>query len=112
VCIKLDCESRNVSLKVNPIPNLTQAARQYFKKFEMILKKMGFEQCASDPCLFMRKNELGLVIILCYVDDNLCTGNRKALEQMLKEVVQHGLNITVEHELMDYLSCEIRFNQE
>jgi hypothetical protein len=73
---------------------------------------MGFKQYASDSCLFMRVNELGIVIILCYVDDNLCIGNKRALHQMLKEIREEGLNIAVENELTDYLSCEIKFNKE
>ena len=92
---------------------LVQAARQYFKKFENILTtKMNFRQCASDPCLFMRRDEFGIVIILCYVDDNFCIGHTRALRQMLKEIVQHGLNITVENKLTDYLSCEIKFSDD
>ena len=92
---------------------LVQAARQYFKKFENILtNKMRFKQCASDPCLFMRKDEFGIVIILCYVDDNFCIGHTKALRQMLKEIVLHGLNITVETKFTDYLSCEIKFSDD
>jgi Reverse transcriptase (RNA-dependent DNA polymerase)/gag-polypeptide of LTR copia-type len=117
--IYMDCpqgmehEPDECLLLTKTIYGLVQSARQYFKKFESILTmKMGFKQCGSDPCLFMRENEKGLVIVLCYVDDNLCIGNREALDQMLKEIVQYGLNITVENELTDYLSCEIRFNQE
>ena len=62
------------------IYGLVQAARQYFKKFEEILvKRMGFQQCKSDPCLYMRKSKKGIVIILSYIDDNLCVGNKEAL---------------------------------
>jgi hypothetical protein len=50
------------------------------------------------------------VIVLTYVDDNFCVGEKNALKQMLKEVVEQGLKITVEEMLTDYLSCEIRLD--
>ena len=77
-----------------------QSAREYCKMFASILvDKMGFKQCPSDPCLFMRKNATGLVIILCYIDDKLCVGDRRAIEEALKEVKSHGLSMTVENQL-------------
>jgi Reverse transcriptase (RNA-dependent DNA polymerase) len=108
----MESEPGECLLLLKSIYGLVQAARQYFKKFESILKKIGFQQCGSDPCLFMRKNEYGIVMLLCYVDDNLCIGNKAALAQVCKEIVANGLNITEKNELTDYLSCEIRFNAD
>ena len=50
--------------------------------------------------------------MLTYVDDNLCVGHTAALKALTAGVVEHGLQITVEHGLGDYLSCEIRLNPE
>ena len=94
------------------IYGLVQSARMYYLKFsDILVDKLGFKQCKSDPCLFMRKNELGICIILCYVDDNLTIGHRKAIDQVLQGIREHGLNMTVEEQLTDYLSCEIAFNK-
>jgi Reverse transcriptase (RNA-dependent DNA polymerase) len=60
------------------IYGLVQASRQYNKKFTSILKAIGFAQCCVDPCLFIRKNDLGIVIVLTYVDNNFCVGEKKA----------------------------------
>ena len=95
------------------IYGLVQSARQYFKKFsDALTDKMGFRQCASDPCLFMRENKNGVVIILCYVDDNLTIGDQAAIDEMLVEIQSHGFAITVDHKLTDYLSCEIKFSKD
>ena len=51
-------------------------------------------------------------MILTHVDDNLCIGHPGALKQVLEEIPKHGLQITVEHELRDYLSCEIMLSKD
>ena len=108
----MEHEDDEVLLLNKTIYGLVQASRQYNKKFSSILRKMGFNQCRSDPCLFYRKNDKGIVIILTYVDDNLCIGNGNALKQMLEEIPRHGLQITIEDKLTDYLSCEIQLNDD
>ena len=50
--------------------------------------------------------------MLTYVDDNLCIGHDKALKALTDGVVRHGLQITIEQKLTDYLSCEIRLNPD
>jgi hypothetical protein len=97
-CLKLD----------KTIYGLVQSAREYNRKFETVLKRIGFKQCPADPCLFMRGTGEDLVIILCYVDDNYTLGKAKALERFLEELKQTEFTFTVERNLADYLSCEIR----
>ncbi len=109
----MDHEEDECLLLEKTIYGLLQSARYYFKKFESVLvKKMGFKQCPCDPCLFYRKNELGICIILCYVDDNLTAGHKAAIDQAIKEIKSHGFNLTIENELKDYLSCEIKFSKD
>jgi histone deacetylase 1/2 len=45
------------------IYGLVQSTRAYFKKCTAALKEIGFQQSAADPCLFIRKNELGIVYV-------------------------------------------------
>jgi len=95
------------------IYGLVQSARCYFNKFrDLLVGKMGFKQCPCDPCLFMRKNEKGTVVILSCVDDNCTVGDKAAIEQVLEEIKSHGFNITVDQKLTDYLSCEIKFSKD
>ena len=108
----MDHEEDEVLLLQKTIYGLVQASRQYNKKFTSVLIAMGFEQSKADQCLYYKKSEKGIVIVLTYVDDNLCVGHRAALEDVTKEIVKHGLHITVENELTDYLSCEIKLNED
>ena len=109
----MEHDDDEVLLLLKTIYGLVQASRQYNKKFtDVLVNKMGFRQCRADRCLYYRRNKDGLVIVLTYVDDNLCVGHPKALKAMLEEIPKHGLQITVEHELKDYLSCEIRLNED
>jgi hypothetical protein len=96
-------------LLLKTIYGLVQSSCQYHAKFLGILKKIGFQQCRSDPSLFYRKDEAGICVALTYVDDNLCVGNPLALR---KVCIEEGLEITIEKELTDYLSCEIKFNKD
>ena len=56
----MEHEDDEVLLLNKTIYGLVQASRQYNKKFSSILRKMGFNQCRSDPCLFYRKNDKGI----------------------------------------------------
>ena len=85
----------------------------YYLKFKKVLvEKMGFSVCPADPCLFMQENADGICFVLCYVDDNLTVGTTKAIRSVTEEIVKHGLSITVEDELTDYLSCEIKISKD
>ena len=58
------------------IHGLCQAARQLWKKFMDIMKKepFGFIVSPADPCMLFKENELGICIIIMYVDDMLIIG--------------------------------------
>ena len=117
VKIYMDCpdglehEEDECVLLDQTIYGLVQSARAYYSRIAGVLvNKMEFEPCPCDPCLFMRKRHGRVVIVLVYVDDNLCIGVKEDLLEVTKEVEKHGFKITVEQELTDYLSCEIRKN--
>jgi hypothetical protein len=77
-----------------------------------VLKHIGFEQSKADPCLFVRRNELGLVIVISYVDDCAACGSKEALNQMLEQIGKSELSFTVNEDMRDYLSCEVLFNED
>ena len=64
-----------VLLLLKALYGLVQAARQFFVKFVNILKSIGFVQSPVEPCLLMKKSELGIVIMVIHVDDCLTIGN-------------------------------------
>ena len=109
----MDHEDDKCLILDKTIYGLVQSARQYFKKFaSIVVDKLGFKQCQSDPCLFMKKDANGVCIILVYVDDCLAVGDRKAIDAALKGIKENGFSMTVSEELSDYLSCEIKFSKD
>ena len=109
----MDHEDDECLQLLQTIYGTVQAARAFFQKFRnTMVDKMGFEQCKSDPCLFIRRNELGLVMVVLYVDDGAAVGDKAAIDAMLEELKQHGLKTTKEETMKDYLSCEIVYNDD
>jgi Reverse transcriptase (RNA-dependent DNA polymerase) len=56
------------------------APLQWMKTFSALLKgtKMNMQQSHSDPCIFYKHKEGKLVLILVvYVDDTLCAGEKE-----------------------------------
>ena len=99
-------------LLLQTIYGLVQSARAFWKKLCKILIKIGFRRSQVDPCLLIRKNKKGLILLALYVDDCLAIGHEDALKTLIEEMKAHGLTLKVEEELSDYLSCEIRFNKD
>ena len=92
------------------IYGLVQAARAFFKRYLKVLKLCGFRQSPADPCLMVRRNKLGVVYMALHVDDCYGLGHPKAVENAIHMIKDH-FNLTIEPNLMDYLSCEIRFDR-
>ena len=70
--------------------------------------KLNFEAGKVDPCLLIRTNEDGTVIVALYVDDCLCIGDLTLIKSLEKGLEEASLIIKVENDLSDYLSCEIK----
>jgi Reverse transcriptase (RNA-dependent DNA polymerase) len=91
---------------------LVQAARQFFLKFCKILKKVGFEQNPSEPCLFHKKAGDHMVLMAIHVDDCYIIGKKDSIEHVVKDIEKEGLKLKVEFNTKDYLSCEILFDRD
>ena len=78
---------------LHSIYGLVQAARQYYKKFISVLKKIGFKGGYPDPCLLTRKNESGVVYIAIWVDDLLMVGDTKAINQAIEDLQKQGFTL-------------------
>src|SRR6056300_736434 len=93
------------------IYGLVQSARQFYKKLKVKLLKLGFEEGIVDPCLMVRKNKLGIVMIAIYVDDCLMIGKQEAIDDAIAGLEKSRFKLKIENELTDYLSCNIIFNK-
>jgi hypothetical protein len=58
---------------------LQQAPRAWFDRFSIFLLKYGFFCSLTNPSLFIFHSNLGILILLLYVDDILLTGSSTTL---------------------------------
>ena len=67
------------------------AALRFFIKYKGILETIGFKQCKTDPCVFVKRNDKGEVVILMatHVDDTLVSGRQKEIESFYREFENH-----------------------
>ena len=95
------------------IYGLCQAARQFWKKFVDTIKKepFGFIVSPADPCLLYKENNLGICIIIMYVDDMLIIGKKEQIEDFASKL-QKEFSVKIQHNLADYLGCEFHMNKE
>ena len=116
--IYMDCPDGMVTygdeclLLKQTIYGLVQSAARYNHKFSAVLIKLGFERCPSDPCLFRKGSGEKILIILCYVDDNLVIGQRPVIDDFLNDFKKSEFKYTLEEGLSDYLSCDIQMDTE
>jgi hypothetical protein len=56
---------------------LHQASRQWAIKLTNYLKEIAFEQSKSDPCVFVKRDEVNndVIFVLVYVDDMMLVSN-------------------------------------
>ena len=94
------------------IYGLCQAARKFWKKFVDTIKKepFGFTVRPADPCMLFKENELGICIIIMYVDDMLIIGKNEQIQEFATKT-QKEFSVEIQHNLVDYLGCEFHMNQ-
>jgi hypothetical protein len=85
---------------------LVQASRQWWKHFVKTLKNLNFKRSKIDPCLLMRQDESGILILCIYVDDVLCIGTSASIEKGIKDILNY---FTIKHtkEVKEYVGCSI-----
>ena len=99
----LKSEDDTVLLLRKSLYGLVQAARQFYKKWAEILKKIGFKQSDVDPCLFVLE---GRMYIGTYVDNNYVIGESEDIEWFINKITKMKINVTKSEGLNDYLSCK------
>ena len=104
---KID-RNQDCFLLIKTIYGVVQAARQFYKKLSWTLtNKLGMKKCLADQCLFVRNDEHGVVMIAIYIDDTLCIGSKKAIDQLKTDIKKH-FSTKEEGEMEEYVGCEIK----
>jgi hypothetical protein len=63
------------------IYGLKQAAMAFWHQLLLCMKSMGMSQSTTDPCLYHKWGEEGLVLTVSWIDDNLIISPKKAVEK-------------------------------
>ena len=71
----------------------------------------GFTVSPADPCMLFKENNLGICIIIVYVDDMLIIGKKEQIQEFATKI-QKEFSVKIQHNLVDYLGCEFHMNKE
>ncbi|KAJ2929121.1 hypothetical protein H1R20_g7970, partial [Candolleomyces eurysporus] len=67
------------------IYGLKQAARAWWQELEQSVKKMGFVRLNADSGIFIFRSDLGVVILIAYVDDIIFFGKKSLADEKKAE---------------------------
>ena len=71
----------------------------------------GFQVSPTDPFMLFKENELGICIIIIYVDDMLIIGKKEQIQDFASKI-QEEFSEKIQHNLADYLGCKFHMNKE
>jgi hypothetical protein len=86
---------------------LKQAPRAWFDKFRTTLLQFSFKQSKYDTSLFLRKSDMGIVLLLVYVDDIVITGSDSILLDQLKTHLSESFHMKDLGSLTYFLGLEV-----
>ena len=70
----------------------------------------GFQVSPADPCMLFKQNELGICIIIMYVDDMFIIGKKQQIQEFTNKI-QKEFSVKIQLNLADYLGCEFHMNK-
>ncbi|MGL5935137.1 MAG: reverse transcriptase domain-containing protein, partial [Cetobacterium sp.] len=80
------------------------AGRQWYLHLKRNLERIGFRVSAHDECMFFRGN----VMYCLYTDDSIITApTNQELDQVIEDMKQCGLDLTMEGTMEDFLGVHI-----
>ena len=71
----------------------------------------GFTVSPADPCMLFKENNLGICIIIMYVDDMLIIGKKEQIQEFATKI-QKEFSVKIQHNIADYLGCEFHMKKE
>ena len=82
---KLKGQERKVCKLKRSLYGLKQASRQWNLKFHQAMSKDGFTMMEEDHCVYIKRSNIGFIILSLYVDDILIAGSDKKLIYFTKK---------------------------
>ena len=97
----------DVVLKMNvPIYGTKQAAACYYKTMIDKIKTYEFERSKADPCLYFKKKDGRLLIMVSWVDDFMVLGEEEDVDQVEKDLSE-AFSCKPEGELKEYVGNKV-----
>ena len=75
------------------IYGLKQASRQWYIKFDEVMKKQGFLKNQVDQCTYLKMSGSNFTILVLYVDDILLTSNSIDMLHESKRILLHNFDM-------------------
>lgn len=104
----LSVESGKVCKLKKTLYGLKQAPMEWNKKFDDMVKKLGFRQNEADRCLYMRKCKFGVVYLLLYVDDFLIACDNLELLNEIKTKLMAAFQMRDLGEVSYFLGISVK----
>jgi len=102
--------TNEVWLLLQTIYGTKQAAIVFWRLVNKVMKNMNFTRSTTDPCLFYKWTDEGLVVWLIWVDDCLCIGPEKACKQAVADM-KSRFDCDDVGELAEYVGCKVTHNK-
>jgi hypothetical protein len=67
---------------------LKQAAMAFWRHLLLCMKRMVITRSTADPCLYHKRREEGLALVVSWIDDNLIIRSKKAVEKTNKDLME------------------------
>lgn len=87
---------------------LKQASRAWNEKFNKFMIHIGFKQCATDQCLYVKKQNGKLVYVLLYVDDILVFCSDMKIIDTIKQLLSKEFEMTDMGKVSTFLGMHIQ----
>ena len=87
---------------------LKQSMRCALETLSKALAKQNVLPLVTDPNVFFRRDQAGVVIVSAWVDDLLCCGTNKQLLDDFVDKLKESFQLTVEFEPSDYLQMQLQ----
>lgn len=107
----LEIKDKDIVCKLRKSLYGLKQLRCWNERFDAFLRQIGFKQSNADPCVYLRINKLGKVIIALYVDDGLILAtDEKLINDILKQI-KDAFEITIRNSEY-FLGMEVKRNRK
>uniref|UniRef100_A0AAV1TC62 Reverse transcriptase Ty1/copia-type domain-containing protein n=1 Tax=Peronospora matthiolae TaxID=2874970 RepID=A0AAV1TC62_9STRA len=87
---------------------LKQSPRMWNQTIDGFMIKMGFKKCESDHCIYIKRDDQDMILVVLYVDDLILASSNNELLKSTKMALSKRFEMTDLGELDYFLGMEIK----